>query len=78
MTAKDDRAVEKMEAIPGNKKTDKPIIIKDIDNFPIVAGNYSYSQIQPKHRNLEPSTFEPLYPEALNLNRRINNGCSQA
>ena len=33
MTAKDDRAVEKMEAILGNKKTKKPIIIKDLVNI---------------------------------------------
>ena len=33
MTEKDDRAVEKMEAVLGNKKTDKPIIIKDMVNI---------------------------------------------
>jgi len=33
MTTKDDRAVEKMEAILGNKKTEKPIIIKDMVNI---------------------------------------------
>lgn len=33
MTAKDDRAVEKMEAVLGNKKTEKPIIIKDMVNI---------------------------------------------
>ena len=33
MTAKDDSAVEKMEAILGNKKTEKPIIIKDLVNI---------------------------------------------
>ena len=33
MTEKDDRAVEKMEAVLGNKKTEKPIIIKDMVNI---------------------------------------------
>jgi len=33
MTARDDRAVDKMEAILGNKKTEKPIIIKDMVNI---------------------------------------------
>lgn len=33
MTAKDDRAVEKMEAILGNKKTEKPITITDMVNI---------------------------------------------
>ena len=33
MTSKDDRAVEKMEAVLGRKKTEKPIIIKDMVNI---------------------------------------------
>ena len=39
MTTKDDRAVEKMEAILGNKKTEKPIIIKDMVNI-FLLGKY--------------------------------------
>ena len=38
MTGNDDRAVEKMQAIIGNKKTNRPIIIQDMVNIFLVAG----------------------------------------
>jgi SAM-dependent methyltransferase len=41
MTAKDDHAVEKMEAILGNQKNGEPIIIKDIVNI-FLLGKYTH------------------------------------
>jgi ubiquinone/menaquinone biosynthesis C-methylase UbiE len=37
MTAKDDRAVEKMQAIIGCKKTDRPLIVQDMVNFFLIT-----------------------------------------